>query len=101
MPTKTIVPGMIAKTPFASHKYLVISSPIFVGAYQYIVKAPPILEEEFNKCLAALPLHSKSDGIVCLHDQDLINCEHLTAVDNLDESHLAFAMANAPKKVDL
>ena len=105
MPTKTIVPGIIAKTPFASHKYFVISSPIFVGAYQYIVKALPILEEEFNKCLAgkhlSLPLHSKIDGIVCLHDQDVINCEHLTAVDNLDESHRAFAMANAPKKVDL
>lgn len=43
----------------------------------------------------------KNRGIVCLHDQDLINCEHLTAVDNLDESHRAFAMANAPKKVDL
>lgn len=87
MNTKNLKTGTVVKSQFSKKKYLIISHPVVVRAIQKLIKAVPISDKESCKKgkHMTMPRQAKTQGVICMHEQDTLNCEQLEFVERLDK----------------
>lgn len=99
MNIKYTKPGTIVKAHFSRQKYLVISYPVVIRTLQNLIKVVPISETIGNSPCQhqkhiLVPQYAKTKGAICLHAQNILNCDQVDFVEKLNDSLADYVIQN-------
>lgn len=99
MDIRKATPGTIVRAHFTNQKYLVISNPVVIRTIQHLVKVVPISDKTDNHLCKherhiLMPNYAKTKGTICLHAQNILNCDQVEFVERLNGSLADYVVQN-------
>lgn len=99
----SFVPGSLIINKSDAKPYLVLSLPSLLRPLRQVIKVAPIERDLLAmKCDKAkhivLPTTAKIKGIICLHQEKILNCNNLQFVDKLNDPLLTYVLSQVKEK---